>query len=113
MKTILIIAAFILVSVHSFGIGLFEQLNAYNPNWGKYESRLPFIEVAVCEDDKELIQLHLLHVLNVLSENATDHLSASQLKNRQQLISFLSDYRKNGLFPLNHYDRRPHSCFYR
>jgi hypothetical protein len=52
-------------------------------------------------DFNEAIQLHLLHVIEVLDARNTSTLSASQQANRKHLLSVLAAYGKAGKFPIN------------
>jgi hypothetical protein len=49
----------------------------------------------------EAIQLHLSHVIQVLSARNTSALSPSQQANREHLLSVLASYGKAGKFPIN------------
>lgn len=81
----------------------FEQLCAFNPNWSKYRSHVPIESEHVFLSDKQYIQSHLSLVLEVLKSADVNGLSEEQLSMRTHLITLLSDYRSNGVFPINYY----------
>jgi antitoxin component YwqK of YwqJK toxin-antitoxin module len=81
----------------------FEQLCAFNPNWSKYKSLIPIESERVFLSDRQYIQSHLELVLQVLNSADLDDLNEDQLANRKHLIAVLSDYRLQGVFPINYY----------
>lgn len=109
MKKILIPFFCLGLTVTAHSEELIDQLVAFNPNWSSYETRIE-IKTAVHHDsDKEYIQTHLTHVLEILRNNNTDRLDCDQLETRIHLIEVLEGYRNRGIFPLNYYrmDRIP------
>lgn len=103
MKKSTALLLFISLTFYGYSESLFQQLCAFNPNWKQYESHIPNVANKNFTSDREYIQEHLKHVLNVLRTNPTDHLSEEQLNSRMQLIGVLSEYRLVGRFPLNYY----------
>lgn len=81
----------------------FEQLCAFNPNWSKYQFYVPLENERVFLSDKQYIQSHLGLVLQVLNSADLKDLNEDQLANRKHLITVLSDYRLQGVFPINYY----------
>lgn len=82
---------------------LFEQLCTFNPNWSTYKSYVPLENERVFLSDKQYIQTHLELVLQVLKSSDLKHLNEDQLIMRKHLTEVLSDYRLQGLFPINYY----------
>lgn len=82
---------------------LYEQLVAFNPNWQSYEGRVIAQEAFDFPSDKEYIQTHLTHVLEILRSNETETLNCAQLQKRKELIEVLDAYKERGLFPMNYY----------
>lgn len=101
MKTILLTLGLIFSS-SAFCTDYFDQLVAFNFNWKQYKDRVPNQEAQTFQNDREYIQSHLKSVLKILHSNPTDHLNAEQLASRTQLIALLSEYREQGLFPMNY-----------
>jgi antitoxin component YwqK of YwqJK toxin-antitoxin module len=81
----------------------FEQLCIFNPNWGKYKQHVPVENERVFLSDKQYIQTHLELVLQVLESADLKHLNGGQLLMRRHLTEVLSDYRLQGVFPINYY----------
>jgi len=102
MKTTLIILL-LGVSMSSQAGTLFDQLRAFNPNWSKYRNHVPVENERVFLSDKQVIQTHLGFVLEILKAAETSHLTEEQLAMRGHLTEVLSDYRLQGLFPVNYY----------
>lgn len=103
MKKILIPILSLCVTCTVSAHDLFEQLVAFNPNWQAYESRLERQPHLDFPSDKEYIQTHLTHVLEILRTNETQELSCVQLEQRSKLIEVLEGYKNRGLFPMNYY----------
>lgn len=82
---------------------LFEQLCAFNPNWNSHESYVPLEKERIFLSDKQYIQTHLELVLQVLKSSDLKHLNEDQLAMRKYLTEVLSDYRLQGVFPMNYY----------
>lgn len=49
------------------------------------------------------IKTHLEYVIDLLKEEDTSNLSASQIENRWKMIALLEDYKEAGVFPKNHH----------
>ena len=99
ITSILLLGLSLQVSANSF----FNQLCEFNPNWKKYETRIPDKEAINITSEVAYIQAHLSSVLSILRSNSTDHLTAKQLNSRTHLIEVLADYRAAGKFPINYY----------
>ena len=84
----------------------FQQLCAFNPNWKKYETRVPELEYQQFKSDKEYIQSHLKSVIGILKSNPTSHLSQNQYQSRIHLIDVLDHYRLSGKFPINYHIKK-------
>lgn len=82
---------------------LFEQLCAFNPNWSKYRKYVPAENERVFLSDKQYIQTHLELVIGILKKADITDLNDDQRSMRTHLIAVLSDYRLQGIFPLNYY----------
>lgn len=103
MKNILIPIVCLSLAVSARAEDLFDQLVAFNPNWQSYESRLDYGETQYFPSDKEYIQTHLTHILDILKSNSTEHLTCQQYETRLELIAVLTSYKERGLFPMNYY----------
>lgn len=100
----------IITSILLFGLAqqvaansFFNQLCEFNPNWEKYESRIPDQDAVEFTSEVEYIQAHLTSVLSILRSNPTEQLNAKQLTSRFHLIDVLDEYREAGIFPINYY----------
>tara|TARA_R110002096_G_scaffold434692_1_gene657389 strand:+ start:13368 stop:15128 length:1761 start_codon:yes stop_codon:yes gene_type:complete len=80
---------------------LFEQLSAFNPNWEKYKDKIPQKEAIYNLNEKQIVQLHLSFVLNILKENSASYPTEIKRK-RRDLISLLEEYKNLGRFPINY-----------
>ena len=103
MKTIITSILFFALVHQVSAKDFYEQLCEFNPNWSKYESRVPQRKAAQFPSERVYIQAHLTTVLSILRSNPTDDLSTSQLSSRNHLIAVLNDYRIEGRFPINYY----------
>lgn len=103
MKTIITSMLFVVLVQQVSAKNFYDQLCDFNPNWSKYETRVPSEEAKRFTTETAYIQAHLRTVLTVLQTNPTDHLSASQLRSRAHLIAVLDGYRQDGRFPINYY----------
>ncbi|MNJ90955.1 hypothetical protein D3C87_85950 [compost metagenome] len=90
-------------SISSHAGTLFEQLCAFNPNWSKYKQFVPAENERVFLSDRQTIQTHLELVLEVLKSADLTLLDEDRRVMRAHLIEVLSDYRLQGVFPLNYY----------
>ncbi|MDF3026462.1 MAG: hypothetical protein K0S23_769 [Fluviicola sp.] len=81
----------------------FEQLCTFNPNWNKHQKHVPLENERVFLSDKQFVQAHLELVLRVLNSADLKDLNKEQLVMRKHLIDVLSDYRLQGVFPINYY----------
>ncbi len=90
-------------SLSSHATTFFEQLCAFNPNWSKYKHCVPVENERVFLSDKQYIQSHLELVLGILKSADVLHLNEKQLTMRTHLMAVLSDYRLQGVFPINYY----------
>ena len=82
---------------------LLDQLRAFNPYWAKHADALEGIAAKPIHNDVDYVQAHLGEVLKVLAAAPTDQLSAEQLASRNELMSVLNAYAKEGRFPINYY----------
>ena len=103
MKTIIL-----LVTLSGFGLSsqagtLFEQLCAFNPNWRNYPKQVPAERERVFLSDRQYIQTHLEFVLSTLKAADLSKLTNDQREMRMHLIEVLSDYRLQGIFPVNYH----------
>lgn len=103
MKKLLIPIICLCVTLSARAENLFDQLVAFNPNWQSYETRLDFGKALDFQSDKEYIQSHLTHVLQILRSNSTENLTCEQQRTRSELIQKLEFYKNRGLFPMNYY----------
>ena len=103
MKKSLTLLPLLLFTISGFTATLHDQLCAFNFNWKNYFMQAPTSDAQVFHSDKELIQEHLHNVLNILRTAPVAHLNADQRTNRSQLITWLSEYRAAGNFPMNYY----------
>lgn len=81
----------------------FKQLCTFNPNWNNYQKHVPLENERVFLSDKQFVQAHLELVLRVLNSADLKDLNKEQLIMRKHLIDVLSDYRLQGVFPINYY----------
>lgn len=67
------------------------------------------VEPNVRTSEEVRIKTHLEYVIDLLKEEDTSGLSASQIENRRKMIALLEDYKEAGVFPKNRYfeTRRP------
>lgn len=100
----------IILFLLTFGLGiaahagtLFEQLCAFNPNWNQYKHAVPVESERVFLSDKSYIQTHLELVTGILKSADLKDLDENQRAMRTHLIEVLSDYRLQGVFPVNYY----------
>lgn len=103
MKTIILLAALSGFSLSSQAGTLFEQLCAFNPNWKNYPQKVPAERERVFLSDKQYIQTHLEFVLSTLKSADLSNLTKAQRETRVHLIEALSDYRLQGIFPVNYH----------
>ncbi|GAB5418593.1 MAG: hypothetical protein Crog4KO_03500 [Crocinitomicaceae bacterium] len=103
MKKILIPIVCIGLSISAHAEELFKQLVDFNPNWQSYENRVTSQNAIDFTSDKEYIQTHLTHILEILRSNEVSTLTCNQLETRQTLIGVLEAYKNRGLFPMNYY----------
>ncbi len=103
MKTILLLAALSGFTFSSQAGTLFEQLCAFNPNWKNYPQKVPAEREHVFLSDKQYIQTHLEFVLSTLKSADLSKLTTDQREMRMHLIEVLSDYRLQGIFPVNYH----------
>jgi antitoxin component YwqK of YwqJK toxin-antitoxin module len=103
MKTNLLFIFLLGASLSSKANSFIEQMCHFNPNWKKYERFVPIENERVFLSDKQYIQTHLELVIQVLNSSDLKGLDEDQLANRSHLIAVLSDYRLQGVFPVNYY----------
>lgn len=103
MKKIILTVAIIGSAISGRAADLFDQLVAFNYNWTNYESRIGNANAPKINSETEYIQMHLTNVLEILKTNPTDQLNKLQLTSRTNLIGVLTEYRNEGLFPINYY----------
>jgi len=87
-----------------------KKLLELNPYWQgvDFKSTLPADWNNYSE--KQLIEFHLLEVIDSLNCSDLSQYSAEQIAKRKALLSDLSDYAKKGEFPINsyHWERTPY-----
>ncbi|MNJ85134.1 hypothetical protein D3C87_26010 [compost metagenome] len=103
MKTIILLAALSGFGLSSQAGTLFEQLCAFNPNWKNYPQKVPAEHERVFLSDKQYIQTHLEFVLSTLKSADLSNFTKTQREMRVHLIEVLSDYRLQGMFPVNYH----------
>ncbi|SFT75410.1 Por secretion system C-terminal sorting domain-containing protein [Lishizhenia tianjinensis] len=86
-----------------------NHLLTVNSQWTYFSDYLPKEEVAFT-NDTDRISYHLENVCRLLKVQNTEHLSAEQLKNRNNTISILEGYAARKVFPTNlyHTKRQPY-----
>ncbi|MNU56839.1 hypothetical protein D3C71_459400 [compost metagenome] len=103
MKTIILLAALSGFSLSSQAGTLFEQLCVFNPNWKNYPHKVPAERERVFLTDQQYIQTHLEFVLSTLKSADLSNLTKDQREMRAHLTEVLSDYRLQGVFPVNYH----------
>lgn len=103
MKTIILLIALSGIGLSAQAGTLFEQLCAFNPNWKNYPQQVPTERERVFLSDKQYIQTHLEFVLLTLKSADLSKLTKDQFEMRMHLIEVLSDYRLQGIFPVNYH----------
>jgi len=119
MKALCLVLAFIFSCVFGFYAQdncISKRLTELNAEWntqGKASSRP--IPNADKLNEIELIQSHLEFVVKELKSRSTDHLAATQIFNRNQMLEVLQTYWKEGIFPQNiyHDSRTPYFIDYK
>jgi Secretion system C-terminal sorting domain len=94
----------LLASIRSFaGVSLYQLSNTVNKEWLQHQNEFEQIDQKNIElkSSKQLIQFHLLQVVNILSKNNIESLSISAQQNRKMLLAKLKTYAEAGLFPIN------------
>ncbi|WP_300664223.1 hypothetical protein [Fluviicola sp.] len=102
MKMIILLAALSGFAFSSQAGTLFGQLCAFNPNWKNYPEKVPAERERVFLSDKQYIQTHLEFVLSALKSADLSTLTKDQREMRTHLTEVLSDYRLQGVFPVNY-----------
>lgn len=89
---------------------LHQQLIGLNKYWNTIEPTDYLKQSYPTLNEKEIIQLHLFMVKDILSQKDLNHLTAAQENNRRQLLLALEAYAQNGVFPINefHNTRTPY-----
>lgn len=95
----------------SSGTSLLEQLQDLNKFWRTNEISHPKLNSNIeFKNDAELIQVHLSIVEQELRSRNTDHLTLSQIENRNTCLNYLHAYMLRASFPQNtfHTNRTPY-----
>ena len=103
MKKVFILSTILVSALLTNAGDLYQQLVDFNPNWENYQSHIEGLESTEMPTDWDYVQTHLTHVLPILRNNPTDHLTAEQLEMRLELIEVLQFYRDRKVFPINYY----------
>ena len=86
---------------------LFDHMVEVNKEWlvQKHYTASQLSETVSFANDNQRIQMHLQLVEAALRNATPASLSALQAKNREQALTTLNAYWKNGVFPINHYHK--------
>ena len=101
--------AIFLMMFHAISINSQQNSHAYlkilsvNQNWERVDNH-ETVQKDV-NNEKELVQLHLLNVVDFLEDQKTDHLNKEQKLNRLRHIETLKIYTKRGIYPINEYKK--------